>query len=112
MTTENGTNNYQGWIHFSSMQFILSFMKTVSLLHINLTREWIDSSIFLIGVLKEFSLSFPIPKNCQAHVMKIYNCMPCIRVPQEERSIFWEVVVSVVLSKKVYTYLCPVTNSF
>jgi hypothetical protein len=27
---------------------------------------------------------------------------------QEERSILWEVIVSVILSKEMYTYMCPV----
>jgi hypothetical protein len=31
---------------------------------------------------------------------------------QEERSIFWEVILSVILSKKVYTYMCPIQNGF
>jgi hypothetical protein len=34
------------------------------------------------------------------------------RVSQEERSIFWEVIVSVILSKKVYMYMCPILNGF
>jgi hypothetical protein len=29
------------------------------------------------------------------------------RMSHEERSIFWEVIVSVILSKKVCTYMCP-----
>jgi hypothetical protein len=29
---------------------------------------------------------------------------------QERRSIFWEVILSVILSKKVYTYMCPIPN--
>jgi hypothetical protein len=33
-------------------------------------------------------------------------------VSQEERSIFWEVIVSVILSKKVYVYMCPILNGF
>jgi hypothetical protein len=33
-------------------------------------------------------------------------------VSQEERSIFWEVIVSVILSKKVYMYMCPIPNGF
>ena len=28
------------------------------------------------------------------------------RVSQEERSIFWEVIISVILSRKVYMYMC------
>jgi hypothetical protein len=34
------------------------------------------------------------------------------RVSQEEKSIFREVIVSVILSKKVYMYMCPIPNSF
>jgi hypothetical protein len=34
------------------------------------------------------------------------------RVSQEERSVFWEVTVSVILSKKVYMYVCPIANDF
>jgi hypothetical protein len=34
------------------------------------------------------------------------------RVSQEERSVFWEVTVSVTLSKKVYMYMCPIPNGF
>jgi hypothetical protein len=33
-------------------------------------------------------------------------------VSQEERSIFWELIVSVILSKKVYMYMCPIPNDF
>jgi hypothetical protein len=32
------------------------------------------------------------------------------RVSQEERSVFWEVIVSAILSKKVYMYMCPIPN--
>jgi hypothetical protein len=34
------------------------------------------------------------------------------RVSQEEMSIFWEVIVLVILSKKVYIYTCPIPNDF
>jgi len=34
------------------------------------------------------------------------------RVCQEERSIFWEVIVSVILSKKLHTNMCPIPNGF
>jgi hypothetical protein len=34
------------------------------------------------------------------------------QVSQEERSIFWEVVVSVILRKKVYMNMCPIPNGF
>jgi hypothetical protein len=34
------------------------------------------------------------------------------RMPQEKRSVFREVIVSLILSKKVYRYVCPVPNGF
>ena len=34
------------------------------------------------------------------------------RVSQEERSIFREVIVSVILSKNVYMNMCPIPNGF
>jgi hypothetical protein len=34
------------------------------------------------------------------------------RMSQEERSIFWEVTVSVILSEKVYVYMCPIPTGF
>jgi hypothetical protein len=37
---------------------------------------------------------------------------PMYRVSQEGRSIFWEVIVSVILSKKLYMNMCPIPNSF
>jgi hypothetical protein len=34
------------------------------------------------------------------------------RMSKEERSVFWEVTVSVILSKKVYMYMCSIPNGF
>ena len=34
------------------------------------------------------------------------------RISPEEMSIFWEVIVSVILSKKMYMYTCPIPKSF
>jgi hypothetical protein len=34
------------------------------------------------------------------------------RMSQEERSIFWEVILSVILNKKMYMYMCPLPNDF
>ena len=31
---------------------------------------------------------------------------------QEERSIFWEAIVLVILSKNVYMNMCPILNGF
>jgi hypothetical protein len=30
----------------------------------------------------------------------------------EERSVFWEVIISVILSKKMYMYMYPIPNGF
>jgi hypothetical protein len=34
------------------------------------------------------------------------------RVSQKERSIFWDVILSVIQSKNLYMYMCPVPNGF
>jgi hypothetical protein len=34
------------------------------------------------------------------------------RVSQEERSIFWEVIASFIVSKKVYIHMCHIPNGF
>jgi hypothetical protein len=41
-----------------------------------------------------------------------YSRRTLYRVSQEDRSIFWEVIVSIILSKKVYMYMCPIRNGF
>jgi hypothetical protein len=33
-------------------------------------------------------------------------------VSQEERSVFWEVILLAILSRKVYIYMCPIPNGF
>jgi hypothetical protein len=38
--------------------------------------------------------------------------MAIYRVSQEERSVFWEVIVSAILSRKLYMYMCPIPNNF
>jgi hypothetical protein len=40
---------------------------------------------------------------------------PIYRMVQEEKSILWDVIVSVILRKKgmyIYTYMCPIPNGF
>jgi hypothetical protein len=34
------------------------------------------------------------------------------RVSHEERSIFWEVITSAILSKTMYMYMCSIPNGF
>jgi hypothetical protein len=34
------------------------------------------------------------------------------RVFQGEKSIFWEVIISVILNRKLYMYMCPIVNGF
>jgi hypothetical protein len=36
----------------------------------------------------------------------------CIQSVPEKRSIFWEVIVSAVLSKNVHIYMCSILNGF
>jgi hypothetical protein len=31
---------------------------------------------------------------------------------EEESLIFWDVIISVILSKKLYMYMCPIPNGF
>jgi hypothetical protein len=42
----------------------------------------------------------------------VYTHTHTHRVSQEERTIFWEVIVSVILSKKLYINMCPIPNGF
>jgi hypothetical protein len=44
--------------------------------------------------------------------LNMFTCQVKYRMAQEERSIFWEVIVFVVLSKKVYMYMCSILNGF
>jgi hypothetical protein len=34
------------------------------------------------------------------------------RMSQEELSVCWEVIVSVILSRNVYTYMCPIPSGY
>jgi hypothetical protein len=38
------------------------------------------------------------------------RCSILCRISQEERAVFWEVIASVILSKNVYIYMCPIPN--
>jgi hypothetical protein len=46
------------------------------------------------------------------NIYKLWNQTPSIHmhVPQEESSVFWEVIVPVILSKELYMYMCPIPN--
>jgi hypothetical protein len=48
---------------------------------------------------------------CVAYFTKL-SVSRLFKMSQEERPGFWEVTVSVILSKKVYMYMCPNTNGF
>jgi len=43
-------------------------------------------------------------------IIRRYCCV--YRMSQEERSVFWEVIISVILSKNVYMNMCPIPNDF
>ena len=49
---------------------------------------------------------------CECMYVYVYVFVYIFRVSQEERSIFWEVIVSVILSKNVYMNMCPIPNGF
>jgi hypothetical protein len=38
------------------------------------------------------------------------QCTKLYRMSQEEKSVFWEVIVSAILSKSVYMYMCPTVS--
>jgi hypothetical protein len=45
----------------------------------------------------------------------LYQCVPRVAVYtvfQEELPMFWEIIVSVILNKKVYMYMCVIPNDF
>jgi hypothetical protein len=46
------------------------------------------------------------------HCFTVHFQFTIYRVSQEERTIFWEVIVSVILSKKLYKNVCPIPNGF
>ena len=50
----------------------------------------------------------------QLPVLQIYQTLPVLQIQgiPGGRSIFWEVIVSVILSKNVYMNMCPVPNGF
>jgi hypothetical protein len=58
------------------------------------------------------------PMPCRVKIIIVYTHTPTNiyiythRMFQEERSIFWEVIVSVILSKKLYMNMCPIPNGF
>ena len=49
---------------------------------------------------------------CQGNSKNVRILPVVYRVSQEERSVFWEVIVSVILSKKLYMNMCPIPNGF
>jgi hypothetical protein len=43
---------------------------------------------------------------------RTYGWYDIHRISQEDRSVYWEVRVSVIRSKKIYMYTCPIPNGF
>jgi hypothetical protein len=58
--------------------------------------------------------------HCTSSKVKLFKCCSIFvaqkhiiyRMSQEERTIFWKLIVSVILSKKLYVYMCPIPNGF
>jgi hypothetical protein len=68
---------------------------------------------FMLSVVVRYKrtkriLIMSIDMTTQLGVAVRYIC----RMSQEERSIFWDVVISVILSKKLYMNMCPIPNGF
>jgi hypothetical protein len=64
--------------------------------------------------MEAWIIPFIIPSpghSCQVYAACI-TVLLLYRVSQDERSIFWEVIVSVMLNKRVYMYMCPIPNGF
>ena len=55
---------------------------------------------------------FLLPSSVVLGIVKCYVHIIIYRVSQEERSIVWELIVSVILSKNVYMNMCPIPNGF
>jgi len=49
-------------------------------------------------------------KYAQFNNVSLFSVLIFIRVSQEERSVFWEVIVSAILSKNLYMNMCPIPN--
>jgi hypothetical protein len=61
--------------------------------------------------IPELLLSFPFA-DFLAEIVCVYTYIRIYRMSQEERTIFWEVIVLVILSKKPYMNMCPIPNGF
>jgi hypothetical protein len=66
----------------------------------------------VVGPLPCFSTRQFIYHNIIRYIWPLRAQWLLHRVSEEEGSIFWEVIVSVILSKKVYMYMCPIPNRF
>jgi hypothetical protein len=55
------------------------------------------------GVMPYFIPTFPV----------VYGACSVYRVSQEQRSVFWDAILPVILNKKkLYMYMCPIPNGF
>jgi hypothetical protein len=77
-------------------------------------RIFIDSLSFSSECLDSTSIRpWPLPsKSFQFLIHLLFYNSTAHRVSQEGRSIFCEVTVSAILSKKGYIYMCPIPNGF
>jgi hypothetical protein len=58
------------------------------------------------------STNYPRRQNLHNHCCENLIFYKLYRVSREEISIFWEVITLVILSKKLYMYMCPILNGF
>jgi hypothetical protein len=82
---------------------------------------WEGRSIFwevIVSVIlsqKLYMNMCPIPNGFRDRsILLVWLGRPVLSIPpallREKRSIFWEVIVSVILSKKLYMNMCPIPN--
>jgi hypothetical protein len=65
----------------------------------------------LIGHLL-LKMTHKLTSSSLVHFMRIILCMCIYRVIQEERSIFCDVILSVIVRKKVYMSMCLILNVY
>jgi hypothetical protein len=75
-------------------------------------RDFLQSVQAKTGIILRFGHSFFLPKSSQFFINLFSSRSTLYRVSQEERSIFCEVIVSVILRKKVCMNMCPIPNGF
>jgi hypothetical protein len=84
------------------------YLGSIDVSQLNLTEKTEIKNYVVLQTLY-LVISQSSPSRIQIYVTKFIYIQ---RVSQEERTIFWEVIVSVILSKKLYMNMRPIPNGF